>query len=744
MTTTAWRSGFLSVACVLALACDGSSKQPDDGKPPAPTRDGGAGDGDGDGDGPPVPGKDGGAPGDPDGSTPEPPESKKVDLLTRSYNRQRTGANLKETVLHTDNVRSEEFGKLFELDVDDQVYAQILYVSDLAIAGGTHDVIYVATVNNTVYAFDAHTPGAPLWQRNFNGTGRPTRNSEVGQNCQPFRDFSGNIGIVGTPVIDRASSSMYFVTRTVTGAQHRQTLHAIDIVTGKDKLPGARDITATAAGTGAGAVPVGSADGAVQGKLTFDPRIENQRMSVGLSEGVLYLGWAGFCDTGDYHGWAMAYDAATLEQKAVLNTTPDGWAGGFWQAGAAPVFDDDGNLFLATGNGDYDGAKNLGQTVLKLAKNTLKPLDHFAPSNFGDLNIEDWDLGSAGPTWLPGTSQIVLGGKEGKLYLLDMNNLGELATGDTQIPQSFQVVDPMVRPGSTHHLHNTVVVWESPEGLNMYVAGENDFLHAYRYDRDTKRFKLPAVAQSEVLPPLGMPGGMITVSADGSKAGTGIVWVTTPRTGDANQNVTPGILRAYHAETLALLWDSSSAADDTYNFAKFNNPTVANGKVYVASFSNKVSVFGLRSDKPAAPVNLTGNASASGSPPCAPDETAARVVDGKVYRQDDGDKYKWCSSADNANVVVDLGAVLSVGRVIVRHAGAGGETIDYNTRAFTLEVGATLGTLETVATVTNNTQSSTTHDFAEKQVRFVQLTVATPTQNGNGSTRIYEIEVYGP
>jgi hypothetical protein len=740
----------LILSCLFVLACDGSSDRHPAGDP---TRDGSvgdgdhAGDGDGDGDTPgdgdhPGDGdanRDGGTPGDGDGDgdgdDPGPSDGK-VDLLMRAYNRQRTGANLKETQLTTANVTAEKFGKLHELDVDDQVYAQILYVSDLSIAGETCDVIYVATVNNTVYAFDAHTAGAPLWQRNFNGGGRPTLNTEVGGNCQPYRDFSGNIGIVGTPVIDRASHTMYFVTRGAVNGKNIQTLRAIDIVTGNDKPNGERNIEAEVAGTG---------DGSLGGKLKFDPLIENQRLALTLANGLVYMGWSGFCDTGDYHGWFMAYDAKTLEQAAVLNITPDGLAGGLWQAGAGPVVDDDGNLFLVTGNGDYDGSKNLGQTVIKLDGKALKVLDHFAPSNYSRLNQEDWDLGSSGPTWLPGTQQIVTAGKEGKLYLLDMAHLGAMKLGDTQIPQHFQAVSQTVRPNSTHHMHNAVTVWDGPDGLHMYVSGENDYLASYRYNPQSSTFDLPPAKVSEVLPPLGMPGGMMTLSADGAKAGSGIVWVTTPRAGDANQNVTPGILRAYNAESLELLWDSSSDADDVHNFAKFNNPTVVNGKVYVASFSNAINVYGLRDGVPEPPDNLTDDATAfSDAQPCALNEAVSKVVDGKVYAQDENDKFKWCTHTAAPSVLVDLGEVLNIGRVIVRHAGAGGESIDLNTRAFTIEVGDDETMLDKVADVTDNRESSTIHDFPAVDARYVRLTVTNPTQNGNTSTRIYEIEVYAP
>ena len=202
-------------------------------------------------------------------------QSQAINVSTRNYNNQRTGANLSETVLNTSNVNSSQFGKLFQTQVDDQVYAGLLYSAGLSIGGATRNVLYVATVNNTVYAFDADTAGPPLWQRNFNGTGRPTRNTEVGSACGTYRDFSGNIGIVGTPVIDESTDIMYFVTRTVEGSSTVQRLRAIDTRTGGDRIS-----------------PV------VISATSFSPSLNNQRPGLALANNTVYIGWSSFCDTG--------------------------------------------------------------------------------------------------------------------------------------------------------------------------------------------------------------------------------------------------------------------------------------------------------------------------------------------------------------------------------------------------------------------------------------------------------------
>ncbi len=646
-----------------------------------------------------------------------------VSVLTRSYDNQRTNANLHETTLTTANVASATFGKIFDLTVDDDVYAQILYAPSTAIAGGTHNVIYVATVNNSVYAFDADAAGTPLWHLNFNGTGRPTNHDDVGQACGAYNDYGGNIGSVATPVIDATTRTLYFVTRTIEGTATVQRLHAVDMATGADRANSPVVLGGTAKTKAGAAVP-------------FDPVVQNQRMSLALANGAVYLGWASFCDTGLYHGWLMAYDATSLAQLGVFNDTPDGFQGGIWQAGAAPAFDPSGNVFVMTGNGKFDGVTNFGQSVLKLGARTLSLVDWFAPANYDSLNGTDWDLGSAGMSWLNGPNLVVGGGKEGKLYLLDPANLGHEITGDTQVLQSFAAVDPTARPTSTHHIHNSLAQWSGPGGLYVYLSGENDYLRAFHYNTATRKLDVPSALVSNVLPPEGMPGGMLTLTANGGAAHTGIVWSTTPRLGDANQGVVPGVLRAYDAETLNLLWESLSPIDGTLNFAKFSNPTVANGKVYAASFSHLISVYGLR---PTPPPNLALNKAATGSAACATTEGPANAVNGSVIL---GNGDKWCSTAATKFLEVDLGASTRISRVVVRHANAGGEEFAMNTRDFTVQVSADHTAYDTIANVTANQASVTTHTFTPENARYVKLNVTTPTQDGDPAARIYELEAY--
>lgn len=650
--------------------------------------------------------------------------------LTRSYDNQRTGANLSEKKLKPANVNARHFGKLFMLPVDDQIYAGLLYASGVPMAGGKRNVLYVATVNNTVYAFDADKLGPPLWQRNFNGAGRPTRNQEVGQACRTYNDFIGNIGIVGTPVIG-PDRTMYFVTRTVEAGATIQRLRAIDIVTGKERPNSPQVVQASVPGTGAGAT--GST-------LAFNPVTENQRPALAISDGTVYVGWASFCDTGPYHGWMISYDATTLAQLAVFNTSPNGSMAGIWMSGAGPALDSAGNLYISTGNGTFDGSSAFGESMIKLAPKSLRLLDFFTPSSFITLNDSDLDFGSEGPTILPDTNLFVVGGKENKMYLLNTGNMGKQVAGDGQIPQVFQVVDSTLRPTLSHHMHNSNAIWKGPQGLNLYVWGENDFPRAFRFDPATRKFILPAIATGDILPPSGMPGGMTTISAKGSHGGTGILWAAAPRAGDANQMTVPGNLYAFNAEDLKLLWSSASAGDDPLNFAKGSPPLVANGKVYVASISNFVSVYGRKKGH-ANLQDLALGHPATGSAPCAPDQTPDKAFNGST---EGGPSDKWCSSAASPWLTVDLGANTSIGRFIVEHAGAGSDDFLLNTRDFNIQVSADGANFNTVVSVTGNIQSITTHDIPPTMARFVRLNVITPAQIASPAANIYEFQVYAP
>ena len=277
-----------------------------------------------------------------------------ANVTTQHNDAARTGANTSETILTTTNVNVSQFGKLFERAVDDEIYAQPLYVEGVSVPGvGLRNVVYVATNNDSVYAFDADDPAAtaPLWQVHYTNPAAgivPVTRTDVGQACGTYVDFAGNIGIAGTPAIDAAAQTMFFVTRTKENGVFVQRLHAIDIRTGAEQPGSPRLIQANV---------IGSGDGRdAQNNIAFNARTQNQRSGLLLDHGTVYITWASYCDQGPYHGWILGYDAATLQQVMVYNTTPDGGLGGIWQSGGGLSADVAGNLYALTGNGTFNGS----------------------------------------------------------------------------------------------------------------------------------------------------------------------------------------------------------------------------------------------------------------------------------------------------------------------------------------------------------------------------------------------------
>ncbi len=524
------------------------------------------------------------------------PATAQVNILTQHNDNGRTGANLAETVLTPAKVNVSTFGKLFSIKVDGEIYAQPLYMSNVAVPGqGTHNVVYVATMNNTVYALDADK-GTTLWTANF---GAPVQASDV-QCCCP--DISSTVGILGTPVIDPATNTIYFVSRNETNpgtgnSTYQQYLNALDATTGAVKINPVL-ITATASG------------------LTFDPQLENQRPALTLANGSIYIAWASHNDCGPYHGWVMAYSASTLAQNAVYVNTPGGTLGGIWMAGQGLTVDTTGNVLLSSGNGSYaaDGSQT-GNSFVRLSP-SLALQDWFTPYNTDSLNAGDQDLGSSGLLGIPGTTFVVGGGKQGVLYLVNENAMSHFHSGGDQVRQEFQAV---YGTGSSH-IHGSPIYYNSPQnGPTVYVWGENDVLRAYAFNSATGLFNTTAIAKSTMTAPVtnangAMPGGFLSLSANGTQSGTGIVWATTPYNANANNSVVRGIFHAFDASTLQELWNDkqNDGRDELGRFAKYVPPTVAGGKVFVATFgpngsadgSGALNVYGLL--PPAPPPAKTG------------------------------------------------------------------------------------------------------------------------------------------
>jgi hypothetical protein len=477
-----------------------------------------------------------------------------VDVLTQHNDNARTGVNLKETVLTPANVNKTQFGMLFKRTVDDQLYTQPLVVTGVAVGGGTRDLVYVTTVNNSVYAFDANDIDAslPVWHVNF---GTPANVHSTNFGCL---DINGQMGIIGTPVIDKERGVLYVVALTRAGALNgplsgfTQRLHALDLATGAD-LPES---------------PV------VIGAEGFNALMQNQRPALALANGMVYVGYASHCDKEPYHGFLMAYDAKTLQQVSVLNTSPTGSEASIWQSGQGPAVDEAGNVYVVTGNGSWDGVNNFSESFMKLTPR-LKLLDWFTPTNHFELDKRDEDLDSSGATLIPSTHLVVGGGKEGVLYTLDTRNLGHL--GDEHAIQHFRA--------TVSHLHS-LVFWQSARsGRLLYVWGQKDKAKVYKFDGE-KLGEMPWMMRD--IPNQGHPGAMLSLSANGNK--DGILWAAIHATGDSWHESRPGILHAYDADDIRHeLWNSLEipSRDDCGEYSKMAPPTIANGRAYLASFGTE-------------------------------------------------------------------------------------------------------------------------------------------------------------
>jgi hypothetical protein len=535
-----------------------------------------------------------------------------VVVTTQHNDVGRTGQNLSETVLNTSNVNVNTFGKLFSLQVDGQIYAQPLYLPNLDIQGTIRNVVYVATEHNSVYAFDADnaSQAAPLWQVNL-GTSVPSQDictvtGDTDPDDCPYRDLTPEIGITSTPVIDPNTAIMYVVAKTKNNndSSYHFFLHALDVRSGTEQLGGPIEIIGQVNGGG-----VGSSGGVV----AFAPLFHVQRPGLLLLNGILYIAFGSVGDIGAFHGWMMGYEAATLLQTTVFCVTPDGSDGGIWQAGQGLVADSTNNIYVMTGNGTFDAnvsGRDYGDSFLRLStSNGLTVSDYFTPSNQASLFSGDVDLGSGGPVAIPQTSLLVGIGKDKLFRVVDSNNMGQFNASLDNDVQEFTA--------ALSSYFGSPVYWNSPNnGPVVYVWGPQDFLKAYKLVGG--QFQTTPVTQSTVQNSTGFSNSApMSVSANSNLVGSGIVWASASFSGVATGAVVPGILRAFDATNLTNeLWDSkqNAARDDVGNYAKFSPPTIANGKVYLATFSNQLLVYGLLTDfsLSAAPASFSVIAGQSG------------------------------------------------------------------------------------------------------------------------------------
>ncbi len=503
-----------------------------------------------------------------------------VAVTTYHNDNYRTGSNSQEAILTVSNVTTQSFGKRATFAVQGYVYAQPLYLPGLTIGGTSHNVVFVATEHDQVYAFDVNS-GQQLWRTNFLATGgfryviSPVSSGDVG--CG---DLVPEIGITGTPVIDTATGTMYLVAKTkvydslIHTTSFYQTLHALDIKTGLDKVAPV-PISATYPGNGTGSVG---------GILTFDPLVEAQRSSLLLLKGQVFITWASHCDLGAYHGYIMSFNESTLVRSGLYVDTPNGYEGGFWGGGAGPSADSGGSIYVSTGNGRYDGGPDFGDSVLRLIWPTIgrgiSLSDYFTPWNQQTLDYNDADFGSGGAMLIPdqpGTTYphlLVLVGKEGTIDLVNRDNMGHFHSGsDSQIVQTLQ--------------YAIGGVWGSPAFWNntAYFGGSYDHLRAFAFDSHLEKLSFSSDSPEY----FNFPGSTPSISSNGTS--NGIAWIIENDTyGGGN-----AVLRAYDATNLGneLYNSEQNPGRDRLGLAvKFTVPTIADGHVF-AGAENQVVMYGL-------------------------------------------------------------------------------------------------------------------------------------------------------
>jgi len=550
-----------------------------------------------------------------------------VSVLQYRYDNSNTGQNLAETTLTPSNVNPSDFGKLYSYPVDGYVYAQPLYMANLAIPGeGTHNVVFVATEHDSVYALDGAgnvgSSGTPLWHDSFinPAAGITTLSSnDVGTG-----DIVPEVGITATPVVDQATGALYVLTKTKNvegGTEHIvQELHALNVATGAELFGGpvvVADTTVNGGGSytyNSGPSVSGNGDGNVNGVITFNALTQNDRPALVLNNGVIYLSYASHGDNGPYHGWVLGYGAANLQLTAVFNTSPNGGLSGIWGAGQGLAVDSQGNMYFVTGNGTFDttldpktgfpASGDYGDSLVKIAVDPtssptnpningwgLKVLDYFTPSDQQGLNDSDADFGSGGPLLFPATAtgpQVVLAcGKEGSIFVVDTDTgkMGEFSPSSNNVYQEL----PFAIGG----------VWGAPGYFNgtVYYGPAGGRITAFQLQSNNMLTTSPTSYSPEGF---GYPGPTPDISANGSAGG--IVW-GLDNTAYGSQG--PAVLYAYDATNLGNeFYNSTDVAsrDRAAGAVKFTAPTITNGRVYVGG-EYALTIYGLVA--PAAPSNLT-------------------------------------------------------------------------------------------------------------------------------------------
>lgn len=506
------------------------------------------------------------------------------DVRTYHYNNAHTGWNSSETALTLGNVNANAFGRLFTLTVDGLVDAEPLYLSTLPISGVRHNVLIVATENDSVYAFDADT-GAQLWQVTTLLAG------ETPSDDHGCSQITPEIGITATPVIRRMSESnaaIYVVAMSKdSSGNYYQRLHALEATNGKELYGGPVAISGKYPGTG---------DNSSGGYVIFDPSQYAERGGLLFADGVIYLTWTSHCDARPYTGWIMGYNPNTLAQQTIINVTPNANEGSIWGSGSGLTADTSGNIFFLDANGVFDSTLNskgfpsegdYGNAFIRLTTTGgLAVADYFEMYNGQMESDEDVDLGSGGAILLPNiedksgkTYQLAAGaGKDGNLYLVNRNSMGKFNSSSNKI---YQELDGVL-PGG---------IWSMPAYASsgkierLYYGPVSSPILAFQFNNG----KLIPTPVAQTSTNFEYPGATPSISSN--MGANVIVW--------AAENSNPAVLHAYNAETLVELYNTNQAANGRDHFGvgnKFITPMIINGKVYVGTTTG-VGVFGLLSDK---------------------------------------------------------------------------------------------------------------------------------------------------
>ncbi len=488
-----------------------------------------------------------------------------VSVTTARQNNYRTSANTAETILTPSSVVGGGFRKLRSLSVDGQVYAQVLYVPALTIGGALHDTAFVATLHNSVYAFDVRT-GVQLWTTNL-GTPMSTWPNKGIQNL-----IQGNeLGILSTPVIDESASRMYVVASgSGTGGSATWVLWKLNLLTGAtvDSVT----VAGSVSGTGSGGSTV-----------TFSAQNHLQRTALTLANGKVYIGMGSYSDLNTYWGWIFSYDTTTMTRSAVWNAAPNGTEGGIWQSSAGIAVDPNtGDLITMTGNGHWDGVTDFGVSFVRL-NSSLVLQDWFTPANNSTLNSEDWDLASGVAIIDPDSSQVFGGAKSGVVFNLLRSNMGHLQGGAGLAPQSF-----LTKAATSGQVHTGIYGGMYMNSV-LYQPWVGDKIYAFTKS-SASVFNTTAVTSAASY---NLPGAVMTGSSNGTN--NQIIWATVADSG-AMTSAVPGRLLALNSTTLAPIWSSADLGRDGLGtFVKFNAPTVADGMVMVGTQDNAVVVYGMAS-----------------------------------------------------------------------------------------------------------------------------------------------------